>query len=119
MNQRKTGTLYEEEALNYLRTQGFLLKEKNYRCRFGEIDLIGFHHGYLVFVEVKYRKSEGSGYGEEAVTKQKQQRICKSAQYYMLTKKYQTETPVRYDVISFLGSKSELTWYQDAFPHCF
>ena len=74
MNKRKTGAVYEERAAAYLIQHGFQILEKNFYCRQGEIDLVGIHGEYLVFVEVKYRKSKGKGLPEEAVTAAKQHR---------------------------------------------
>ena len=55
MNKRTVGKEYEERACRYLEDRGFRTAERNFRCRQGEIDIIGYHEGYLVFVEVKYR----------------------------------------------------------------
>ena len=63
MNKRKTGAVYEERAAAYLIQHGFQILEKNFYCRQGEIDLIGIHGEYLVFVEVKYRKRKGTSGG--------------------------------------------------------
>ena len=56
-NKRTVGSRYEEEAAAFLQKQGFQILEKNYRDRYGEIDIIAKENGYLVFVEVKYRSS--------------------------------------------------------------
>ena len=55
-NTRKTGAEKEEIAARYLQEMGFHIIARNYRCRSGEIDIIGYDKEYLVFVEVKYRK---------------------------------------------------------------
>ena len=55
MNRRKEGAYYENLVAEYLKTQGYEILEKNYRCRIGEIDLIAKEGETLVFVEVKYR----------------------------------------------------------------
>lgn len=91
--------------------------EQNFRCAGGEIDLIGKHRGYLVFVEVKYRKTDGKGTPEEAVGIGKQRKICKVADYYRMIKGIPDQSPVRYDVVAFLGEKC--TWYKNAFEHCY
>ena len=57
MNNRKVGTEKEEKAIEFLEKSGMHILEKNFRCRQGEIDIIGIHKGYLTFVEVKYRKN--------------------------------------------------------------
>ena len=54
MNKRKTGQEQEVKAACFLKTQGYQILERNYRCKKGEIDLIAREGQYLVFVEVKY-----------------------------------------------------------------
>ena len=53
MNRRQIGAQKEELAAKYLEKEGMHIVEKNFRARQGEIDLVGYHKGYLVFVEVK------------------------------------------------------------------
>ena len=61
MNRRKEGAYYENLVAEYLKTQGYEILEKNYRCRIGEIDLIAKEGETLVFVEVKYRRNDKMG----------------------------------------------------------
>ena len=77
MNKRRTGAVWEKVAAEYLIKNGMRVLETNFRCRLGEIDLIGSHQGYLVFVEVKYRSTSEKGYAVEAVDHRKQCRICR------------------------------------------
>ena len=85
MNKRKEGADYERQAAEYLAENGMRILDMNFRCREGEIDLIGRHQGYLVFVEVKYRSTSEKGYALEAVDYRKQRRICRVADYYRYT----------------------------------
>ena len=55
------GKAYEEKAAAFLAKRGFQVLERNFRCRQGEVDLVGVHEGCLVFVEVQYRKNRTSG----------------------------------------------------------
>ena len=64
-NTRSTGSCYERKAADYLKQQGLFILRYNYRCRFGEIDLIARDGEYLVFVEVKYRKDVAGIDGDE------------------------------------------------------
>lgn len=97
-----------------------MLRELNFACKQGEIDIVGFHQGYLVFVEVKYRKNAAKGRPEEAVDAKKQKRICKAADYYRMVKGYDEQMPVRYDVIAIQGDENQqVCWYQDAFAHIY
>ena len=82
-NTRSTGSCYERKAADYLKQQGLFILRYNYRCRFGEIDLIARDGEYLVFVEVKYRKDNSSGYSLAAVNPAKQKTICKVARYFL------------------------------------
>ena len=82
-NTRSTGSCYERKAADYLKQQGLFILRYNYRCRFGEIDLIARDGKYLVFVEVKYRKDNSSGYSLAAVNPAKQKTICKVARYFL------------------------------------
>ena len=79
------GTAYEKMAGEYLKTQGYEILQYNFRCRMGEIDIIAKDHGYLVFIEVKYRRDKSCGHPAEAVTPRKQRTISKVASYYLLT----------------------------------
>jgi putative endonuclease len=115
LNKRAIGTQYEEKAVLFLEKQKVIMKEKNFRCRFGEIDIIGFHEGYLVFFEVKYRKDSRNGFPEEAVGLKKQQHICKTADFYRMMHHISQDKPIRYDVIAICGD--EITWHQNAFYH--
>ncbi len=114
-NKRQRGSNAECLAAEYLAEKGMRIVVKNFRSRYGEIDLIGYHEGYLVFVEVKYRASCRMGSPQEAVGAAKQKRICAVADYYRYTHGVPSAVPVRYDVVAVLGN--EISWYRGAFPH--
>ncbi|MEE4246313.1 MAG: YraN family protein, partial [Kangiellaceae bacterium] len=82
---QKLGALYEERAKKYLLQQGYKLVEANYRCNLGEIDLIFTHDNVYIFIEVKFRRNSAFGSAIESVTKQKQKKIIKAAEFYLLT----------------------------------
>ena len=105
MNTRKTGQHYEERAAAYLQERGYKIVGQNYRCRYGEIDIIAYHQGYLVFIEVKYRKNEGSGHAVAAVDFKKQKKISGVARWYMMEKRFGEQTKCRFDVIG-IGAKN-------------
>ncbi len=109
------GKDYEEKAAEYLVRQGMKILCRNFRCRQGEIDVIGLQGEYLVFVEVKFRASAAGGFPEEAVGWQKQKRICRTALYYLYTHPAYETRPVRYDVVAVCGGR--IRWYKDAFEH--
>lgn len=89
----------EDLACSHLRRKGFSLVERNFRLRFGEIDIIARKGSLLVFCEVKTRESVKYGRPFEAVTHSKQQRIRRLAEAYLAMKNPSFED-VRFDVIS-------------------
>lgn len=115
MNKRQVGSEYEKQAAGYLEKYGFVCLEQNFRCRQGEIDLVGIHEGCLVFVEVKYRKNKRAGAPEEAVGEGKQAKICLVSDYYRTVHRDTARMQVRYDVVAVCGD--EISWYQNAFPY--
>ena len=109
---RAIGRDGEEIAAEYLRNNGYRIVEKNYRNRFGEIDVIAKDGNTLVFVEVKTRNTPSYGPPSSAVDSKKQQRIGKVAVTY-LTKKGLTQHPIRFDVVSICDGEIEVI--RDAF----
>lgn len=82
MSKIETGQSGEKLAVEFLKKQGFKIIETNFKCKFGEIDVVAREGGILVFVEVKTRSSNQFGLPEEAVGYRKIQHIIKSAQVY-------------------------------------
>jgi len=114
---RQIGQVNESLAQHYLEAKGFTLIEKNFSCRYGEIDLVMTHHDYLVFVEVRYRKSLQFGSGAETVNRTKQARLISSAMYYLQRHKKYAQWNCRFDVLSISGQNQQpaIEWIQDAF----
>lgn len=115
---REKGQHFESIAERYLQSHGLNSKAKNYHCRLGEIDLVMEHKDTLVFVEVKYRGSSAFGGSISAVSKAKQQKIRKTAAFYLQQfglNEY--NTPCRFDVIALQGEPNNLnvTWLENAF----
>lgn len=108
MNKRKVGHRWEVVAATYLNAHGYKILELNFNCKFGEIDIIAKDGNYLVFCEVKYRKTVEAGLPIEAVSFYKQKRIISSALFYMSSHHLPDNTEVRFDVISILGSEISL-----------
>lgn len=117
LNNREVGAEAEALAARYLTGQGMHIVEHNFRSRQGEIDIIGWHEGYLVFVEVKFRSNDQKGTPQEAVNRVKQRRICRTADYYRLCRRVTVSTPVRYDVLAISGDSCQ--WFRNAFPHIY
>ena len=80
---KEKGRLGEELAALLLAEQEYEILFRNYRCRFGEIDIIARKKGILVFVEVKTRTGNEFGEPAEAVTRSKQQKIRQTALHFL------------------------------------
>ena len=91
----------EEIAAAYLQKKGFIIKQKNYRQKVGEIDIIAQEGNVLVFVEVKTRTTLQFGQPYEAITHKKQKQLRRVAEDY-LSRNKKLSTIVRFDVISIL-----------------
>ena len=111
MEKSKTGKAGEEKAEKFLKGKKYKIIEKNYRCLYGEIDIIAEHNKTLVIIEVKYRKNSAFGKGYEAVDYNKQQKIIKTTEYFINENKL--KMPVRFDVISI--DNEEITHIENAF----
>ena len=95
------GNSAERHAARFLKQQGFKILERQFKTRFGEIDLIARDGDEIVFVEVKARKSSAFGYPEEAVTAEKLRKITLVAEQYLQEKGLAT-APWRIDVVAML-----------------
>lgn len=113
MNKREVGTRYEQKAAEYLIQNGYVIIDRNFHSRTGEIDLIAKNEGYLCFIEVKYRSSTYHGFPAEAVNARKMMRIIRTAEYYMLVHKLLPTTPCRFDVVVILDH--DITIIKNAF----
>lgn len=113
---RALGQQGEELAAQYLQTKGYRIITRNYRTRYGELDIICEQKNILVIVEVKTRRSEQFGTAEEALTPGKIEHIRNVALHYLSQqqKKYQE---IRFDVITIrmLNNESHLNHIIAAF----
>lgn len=102
-NRRQKGTAAEDAAVTYLRSAGYTILERNWRCRSGEIDIVARLEGSLVFVEVRSRSEmlQKQGTPEESVTGRKIHQVRSTAEVYLYGKG-QSEQNVSFDVISVL-----------------
>jgi uncharacterized protein (TIGR00252 family) len=74
----------EDLAVSYLQKHGFRIIERNFKVRYGEIDIVSVVGDILVFVEVKTRIGEKFGKPEEAVTPRKLREVIQTAEYYKM-----------------------------------
>lgn len=91
------GAWGESLTAEYLRKKGYRIAACNYRCRYGEIDIIARKGPYLVFVEVKLRHDAGFAEAKEFVDSRKQGRIRATASFYLSCN--DLDLPVRFDVV--------------------
>ena len=91
------GAWGEEIAAEALKARGFAILERNYRSRYGEIDIIARNDAYLVFAEVKLRKSTYFGAAREFVDARKQERLRATAALWL--EEHETDLQPRFDVI--------------------
>lgn len=101
MNRRRFGSEGEALARELLKSEGARILESNYRRPTGEIDIIARQGRTLLFVEVKRRSSTRYGRPAEAVDREKQSHILRTALLYM-QEKGMTDAPARFDVIEIL-----------------
>lgn len=94
-----TGKRGEDLAASFLAEAGYRIIERNYRCLFGEIDIVAEEGETLVFVEVKSRRSNAYGDPQVAVGHQKQKKISRISVYY-LEERHLRHRPARFDVVA-------------------
>ena len=102
-----TGAWGEALAAEYLRKKHYRIQAANFRSRFGEIDLIVSNSRFLVFVEVKLRKSADFAKAREYVDRQKQDRIRMTASIFL--SQYPTNLQPRFDVIEIYAPEGMRT----------
>ena len=115
---KKTGDDAERIAERFLATHGLKLVARNYRCRYGEIDLIMQDCESLVFVEVRLRKplrgKVDFGGALASITASKQAKIIATAQHYLAGMKQLP--PCRFDVVLLNGlNAQDVEWMKSAF----
>jgi len=111
MNRR--GEAAESLAADFLQRRGLTVLERNYRCRFGEIDLVARSGELLVFVEVRARTSEAFGGAAGSITATKRRRLVAAARHYLAT--HRADRACRFDVVLVRGAEQQLEWLTDAF----
>ena len=109
------GKIGEQMALNYLKLNGYLILEINYRFKHLEIDILATDKEELVVVEVKTRQSQFMAKPSDTVSKSKQKLIIKAANEYIRINKIDLNT--RFDIISVLieGNRKSIDHIKDAF----
>lgn len=99
------GAIGETIAARFLRDKKYTILAANYRCRFGEIDIIAADRSYIAFVEVKTRRADALYTPREAVTAAKQRRILQTAAMYL--SRNPIERQPRFDVIEVVTATDD------------
>ncbi len=112
------GQQAEALACSFLEQQGLRLITKNYRCALGEIDIIMFDGAIVVFIEVRLRRLGRFGRAEDSITRRKQQKIIRTAQYFRKTYPNYSSQTCRFDIVAYNGhdpGKTSPHWLTQAF----
>ncbi|MHB1393838.1 MAG: YraN family protein [Clostridia bacterium] len=118
-NNKVLGAFGEGLACEYLAECGYRVLERNFSCKVGEVDIIALQKDTIVFIEVKTRSSEKYGKPSEAVSAAKQQKIVKTALYYLQSNKF-LDYMCRFDVIEIIvdeENKYQINLIKDAFQY--
>jgi putative endonuclease len=105
MDTKRLGRFGEEAAAKYLKKERYRLLGMNYRTRYGELDLIVCDRRFVVFVEVKLRRSAAFAEAREFVTRRKQERVIAAAQTWLQNNP--TLLQPRFDVIEVYAPRGE------------
>lgn len=117
MERRETGFHAERAAAAYLVEQGLTIREANFSCRAGEIDLIALDQDCLVFVEVRARRRGALVDGAESISARKRLRLIRAARFF-LHRHGLDQCFCRFDVIAVsLGGSGQqnFQWIKNAF----
>lgn len=106
------GERAEALAAAWLTERGLRISERNYRCRFGEIDLIARDGGTVVFVEVRSRSGNAYGGAAASITPAKRERLLKTARHYLAGT--EPVPPCRFDVLLLTGEPPRIEWLRNA-----
>ena len=101
---QRLGKWGEDQACSYLFKNGYKILQRNYRCRFGEIDIVACKADELVFVEVKTRTSNAYGYPAEAVSYRKQLKYDKLAMCF-LKETGRKNISCRFDILEIMVNR--------------
>jgi putative endonuclease len=111
----RAGEQAEQTAASFLQRQGLRLLHSNYRCRFGEIDLILQDGGTRVFAEVRLRSRDDFGGAAASIDARKQQKLILAAQHYLAG--VSPQPPCRFDAVLLASADGTqgIEWLKNAF----
>ncbi len=107
----------EALAARYLSNQGLCLVTRNFRARFGELDLVMTERSVLVIVEVRARRKTNVTTPAATINYSKQRRLIRAARYFLLRYRQYATWPVRFDVVEITGELTDpvIRWSRAAF----
>ena len=108
---RRLGAKGERRAVKHLKSAGYKILKRNYKCPFGEVDIIAEKGDTVAFVEVKTRLSDNFGTPAEAVDAQRRQRYVQTAKFYFSGR--EIDSVVRFDIIEIF--RNEINHIENAF----
>ena len=112
------GAIGEQAAVDYLRQNGFMIVERNYRVGQDEIDIIASHYDELHFVEVKTRKYGSMTAPEEAINERKLRAMRRAASAYMAQHRSMLEPKFSLVAVEMIGDRVEaLRFVEDALQY--
>lgn len=116
-DRQSKGKQAELNACEYLQTKGLRLLVQNYRCNRGEIDLIMQDQDDIVFIEVRSRNRVDYGNALESITKNKINKLIKTATYFLQQKKWLYKVNSRFDIVVIhpITGRLHLEWIKNAF----
>jgi putative endonuclease len=110
---RARGADAENLAAGFLQHAGLALVTRNYRCRFGEIDLVARDGKTLVFVEVRMRADDRFGGAAASITRAKRVKLLRTARHYLA--RLARAPQCRFDALLIDGSDNSIEWIKNAF----
>ncbi len=114
---RKTGDIGERAVSRYLSCRFYRIVERNFNCRWGELDIVARKGRYICFVEVKTRGKNSFGRPADAVDAYKQSKIIKAASIYLKKNSEFTDCMPRFDVaeVYITDEKLKINYIKNAF----
>ncbi len=117
MFRRSRGRKAEDIACEFIKKHGLKIIKKNFRSRFGEIDIIALDKNTLVFLEVRSVSSLKFGFPEESITSSKKKRLVSTAQVFIKNNETLKKYGCRFDFIGIIWKtdKPEIKWTKNIF----
>jgi len=112
---QRLGEQTEQLAAQLLQQAGFVILERNYRCRGGELDLVARRGATLVIAEVRLRSSDAFGGAAASITAAKRRRILHTTRHLLLYRPQLAALCVRFDALLAASAAGPIEWIQAAF----